>query len=180
MQDVIFAIDQRNWQAVAVFEQWVRDNGGKLLIGCYTHLDYQKVKERSYLVSEEAFETVKRMGIVADQESFLYVTRCNKQYATLVYASGDVVPLGSMKAVSEEVALRESAWTYDPLYGRYFICVGGNPDNESPEARKQRELWDAVEEALRCYNESVLGMERIKAMTELQRVLDEQKPKWIN
>lgn len=183
MQDVIFAIDACNYQAQASFEAWLRSVGGKVLLGQYKMDDGTVVRERSYLVSEKDFEVVLRMGVVANQESFLKVTRCNKQYAALFWDDWEgwqEKPLGSMCQVSAEEAAAEDNWTYDPAFDRWYVCKHENPDRESMEARKQRELWAAVDAVLHQYEQGPVDqIKRLVLMTKLKKVRDEQKPKWI-
>lgn len=181
MRDVIFAIDDCNYQHRASFEAWLLDNGGKKLIGKYTHTNGEAVKEVSYLIGEELFDVVKSQGYVDNQESILFVTRCNKQYASLFYpATKTAVALGSMVHVPWEEAERESAWTFDPMHERYFICKAGNPDRESPEARKQRKLFGAIEAVLNQYESGQGAKGRLEVMRDLRKQFNEQKPKWID
>jgi hypothetical protein len=56
----------------------------------------------------------------------------------LYYHNGDTEGLGSLKQVSQEEALAQDAWTYNPDMNAWFITVHENPDMVPPP-----EGWNA-------------------------------------
>lgn len=127
---VIFSIDDPSDQRIEDFHAWLvkheLTSKVKAMIGCY-----KGQEEPSFIASQDVFRLyVQEHGWVDKQESFLFVTGCNKAYATLFYrAERRSVPLGSMQQVSEEVARSHDAWTWDFTYNNWYICADGNPDH---------------------------------------------------
>ena len=175
--NVLFALDDTlDAQHHAAVVDWIKFCGGKLFAGKYTHDDGTVVREASYMLSEEDFDRMRGFSprTVAGQESFLYITSCNKQYATLVYANGDRETLGSMHSVTQKEAMDSPAFSLDYATGNYFVCKQGNPDKESPEARNQRKLWAAVDTLLDGGFDDAWD-----ALRELEDVRAVMKPKWL-
>ena len=178
---VIFAINA-HYQTLA-FAKWfsnvmlARGIDNKVLLGHYTYLNGEEVDEYSFLISEEDFDR-HREGFLAayiyEQESFLYVTSCNKQYATLHFADPLKAPeaCGCLKDVSAEEARKAPAYTYDPEYDRFFITVA-NSQSEAPAERDARELWAAIDAVLTTYGCGV-------SLNKLASARDKQKPKWLS
>ena len=127
---VVFSIDRQNDPIfvnafAAAFA--AAETKGRLvpLIGCY-----KGEREVSFIAYACDFWAVAYEGGWArGQESILFVTECNKQYATLLFlADGRTEALGSLKSVSKAEALAQDAWSYNPRTGNYFIAAKGNPD----------------------------------------------------
>lgn len=181
---VIFSVDERyqsNAIAGSMAHNWLLTMGAKPLLGAYTMRDTGRVvMERSYLLSEKLFEdAVRNSPLVQEQESFLFVTECNKQYATLHFADGlTYKDLGCLKAVSQAEAIKADDWSYDPFFNRYFITVP-NSQSEAPAERDARELWDAIEDML--YSQAHGSINSCdNAAAKLRAIRDKQKPKWID
>lgn len=94
---------------------------------------YKGKREYSYICLSDDFNIfVLPMGFVANQESILRISECNKKYTTLVILSGGSEKhLGCMKSVTEEQAMKSDAWSYRPDLDQYFIAVKGNNDHYS-------------------------------------------------
>lgn len=91
---------------------------------------YKGEVEDGFITSEVVFnEYFKDSAFISQQESVLRVSGCNKMYATLIYNDGSHEGIGSMCAVSEDVAKRRDGWTYLPHTGNYYIAARINPDH---------------------------------------------------
>ena len=129
---VIFSIDNEDDPRVRrKFEGDFEDSvltGSNLikLIGAY-----KGETENAYLARVADFDAfVKPMGFVANQESILRVSECNKRYAVLEYlADGTQQDLGCLKDVPEAEAKAQEAWSYRPDIDVYWIAIKGNPDH---------------------------------------------------
>jgi len=88
---------------------------------------YKGVMEPSFLVTYEDFnEIVAPSGYCDGQESFLQVDVGHKgrQYASLLYVDTELVPLGELKSVSKDKALKCDAWTYRLDTCEFFVTEG--------------------------------------------------------
>jgi len=88
---------------------------------------YKGELEPSFLVTYEDFDDiVAPSGYCDGQESFLQVDVGHKgrQYASLLYVDTQLVPLGELKSVSKDKALKCEAWTYRLDTGEYFVTEG--------------------------------------------------------
>lgn len=181
--NVIFAVDQIDLIRRAVINNIILSYGGKVLAGQYTMASTgERVTEVSYLLDSELFEKLvgERVLPVEGQESFLYVTSCNKQYATLRYADGRTEALGSLHSVTKEEAHASPAFTFDPLTNTYWVTKPGNPDKEAPADRDARELWAAIDAVLDTYVFIPLGGYPSQELADLAAVRDKQRPKWLD
>jgi hypothetical protein len=131
IKTIIFSIDDLSHAGLLEFRAFILNSGFetrhiKPLIGCY-----KGQEEPSFVVAEDMFEEyIRGSRFIAEQESILSVTGCNKMYAVLEYLEcGTTVGLGSMQCVSEEVARSFDAWSFDPTTNNWFICLHGNPDH---------------------------------------------------
>ncbi len=155
----------------------------KVMQGRYlmrNHGEY--VEEMCFLISETDFDACSYYlyEYIKGQESVLYVTECNKQYATLHYRDyrRDPEHLGCFKDVGQVEAEANGEYTYDAATGRYFICVP-NGQSEAPAERDARELWAAIEAVLEQNGDEVSCDQYDRTMRRLQDVCDTQKPKWL-
>ena len=85
---------------------------------------YNGEKERSYLVpfvSADEFSVILNLARSYDQESIL-VSDEYRECQLLFLNTNKVEYLGELTAVSESEARRESAYTFDPVSGTYWIC----------------------------------------------------------
>lgn len=89
---------------------------------------YSGVRERSFMMEREDFLNCVPVTYYYNQESILWVTECNKQYATLEYSDGTAEGIGCIRCVSEAEALAADGWTYRPDLDKFYIAVDGNPD----------------------------------------------------
>ena len=106
----------------------------KKLRGCY-----EGVSETSFMVIEKDFD---RLNIAAHpllnkQESILKLSAMRREYfamedgdtyqnvrdAELHFRDGKVIKLPPFRAVTRDVALAQSGWTYDPKQDQYFTCL---------------------------------------------------------
>lgn len=179
MAHVIFALDEDTRAldrsaAVALIE----GNGGKSLIGCYSHEDGRKITEPSYILHEDAFRRLNNGGLlpVGGQESFLKVSECNKQYAWLVWnhEERDNTYLGCLTCVSMEKAMEAPSWTFDPQLNRWFITTD-NSQAAAPHEEDQIELWAAIDRVLLIAGKHTGD----RALMQLRKCRDKMKPKWI-
>lgn len=126
---VIFSIDNHN--DPVVYNQFLNMVHNHALrkhnvVGCVGA--WQGVTERSFIMHRDDFELIVDADWYAGQEAILWVTECNKQYATLEFADGTKRMIGCMKHVSQAEALAQEGWTYRPDQDRYFTVVPGNND----------------------------------------------------
>ena len=133
MKYVIFSIDNQDsvfWRGVlAGLFRSARGN----LVPCVG--SYNGETELSWLCLRSDFDAiVANTDLIANQESIMAVSECNKQYARLEFLDGERenVPLGSLKSVSREEAMKHASWTYRTDRGMYWISVKGNPDTVPP------------------------------------------------
>lgn len=94
---------------------------------------YKGEKEKALVCTLDTFILLLKgyPDAIANQESFLFTTRCNKLYAQLIYSDGRPdEQLGSLHAVSEDEAKTNEAWSYRPDMGIYWVAKMGNPDKE--------------------------------------------------
>jgi hypothetical protein len=126
MKYTIFSVDHDRANAFIDFIFFGPTLKGNIIYcrGCY-----KGHEERSYIALTEDFEQHIRHQFCRNQESFLRVSECNKQYARLDYADGRTVFLGSVRRVPEKVARSQDAWTYRPDTKEYWITVQGNPEH---------------------------------------------------
>lgn len=131
---VIFSIDNVNdLHSLAKFTRYLdtRRSMGELrgnVIICTG--SYKGQLETSFLMRRDDFdEHIRNSVYIANQESILRVSECNKQYATLEYLKdGRDEFIGSLKSVPKDEALMHDAWTYRPDINQYWVSVDGNPD----------------------------------------------------
>ena len=132
---VIFSIDDTSVKGLLRFDYWCRDVGVFFnrtpLLGCY-----KGEQEPAFITSLASFDkTFRWSGFLANQESVLHVTGCNKMYAELealwhnTFDGEKRKSLGPMQQVSMDVAKSHDAWTYRPDKNQWFICAHGNPDH---------------------------------------------------
>lgn len=144
----IFSIDREYDEDVReAFEVFFEDTVGTVsrLVRCVG--SYKGILETSWICSTNDFNNfIWGTKWVANQESVLLVSACNKQYASLMFsdfskkdASVDTLSLGSLKSVDAEEAMKHDAWTYRPDLGIYWIAVKGNPDTVPPQSGWQGE-----------------------------------------
>ena len=127
---VIFAIDNDNdMHTVAKFMRHVDTQKamGKMqgtLKPCVG--SYKGQLENSYIMRREDFERhVKCSGYIDNQESILVLEDGHRgvTYGTLVFSGFEPdLPLGIMRAVSKDEAMKHDAWTYRPELDTYYIC----------------------------------------------------------
>lgn len=140
MRYTIFSIDDEKSATLRQsFEFMFKDDKrtvGNLipLVGCYNGK-----QENSYICYTTDFQSfVKPMGFVANQESILRVSECNKKYTVLEYLDDrQTVSLGCMKSVTHREANFENDWTYRPDIDQYFITIHDNNNH--------RELFDGIQ-----------------------------------
>ena len=128
MKYTIFSVDCDRADAFLAFD--IGEAGSTLkgnIIECWGC--YKGQREFSFIVLTEDFEKHIRHQFCRNQESFLRISECNKQYARLDYADGRTAFLGSVRRVPEEVARSQDAWTYRPDTNEYWITVQGNPEH---------------------------------------------------
>jgi hypothetical protein len=96
---------------------------------------YKGVKEHAYICNSTSFDAfVQPMGFVANQESVLRVSGCNKQYTVLEFLDGRTQRwkhLGCMTSVTREEAEANGDYTWRPMgseAGTYWIATAGNND----------------------------------------------------
>lgn len=137
MKYVIFSIDNQHdafWRGVlAGMFKGAKGN----LVPCVG--SYEGETEFSWLCLREDFDNlIAGTDLIAEQESIMAISECNKQYARLEflgtngYAKGAIQSLGSLKPVSKEEAMQHAGWTYRPDIDIYWIAVKGNPDTVPP------------------------------------------------
>ena len=133
MKYVIFSIDNQHdafWRGVlAGMFKGAKGN----LIPCVG--SYAGETEFSWLCLREDFDNlIAGTDLIAEQESIMAISECNKQYARLEFLDGerDNVGLGSLKSVGKEEAMQHSGWTYRPDINIYWVAVKGNPDTVPP------------------------------------------------
>ena len=133
MKYTIFSIDNVNdIHTLAKFTRYMDEHRamGKLKGGIKVCIgSYKGELEQSFTMLTSDFQSfVKTSGYVANQESILEVSECNKQYADLVFSDGTRESIGSLKDVTKEEAMKHEAWTYRPDLNKYWVAVQGNPD----------------------------------------------------
>ena len=109
----------------------VQDSQVKPLMGVYTHEDGHKVHEHSYLIvynSDTQKQVLINLARKFSQESVLLVDE--ERQATLVFtrppADGTEIPkdkrLGHFREASKHIAKAGSAYSFNPVNGKYYIC----------------------------------------------------------
>jgi len=185
MTHVIFAVDTRIHrdivEAKKVSNWLIGTLGAKVLLGAYKMRGTGvAVTELSFLLPENVFDGyVNGTGIVSKQESFLYVSECNKQYATLKFTDKSIPDeyLGCLKRVGRDEAMEKGEYSYDPITKQFFIVVA-NSQNEAPAERAARELWQAVDLTLNAIKYGSVSS-LASAAEKLTKIRDEQRPRWL-
>lgn len=131
-------------------------------------------EEASFITTHNVAMCIRAMGLLDRQDCVMAVTRCNKQYCTLIYIDGQEESVGTMREVSEEVARDGDCWTR--VGDRYFTTGEDNPDktppphgwpNEHTVSLKKRQM-----QALAAAVELLFEQERISEHTaELDMLL---------
>lgn len=117
---VIFAIDEQH--SDVEFVEWMQKNGigHKVVFGVYNGCT-----ETSYIVNTDNFVRIRASGLVAGQESFLYLTAMQKdgcRRAFLRYQNTDKVEeLGKFYETTREYAQKCTCSTYDLSSNTYWI-----------------------------------------------------------
>lgn len=124
---IVFSIDQRESTRVLgkfLHHMDVAQAMGMMqgkMVSCIG--SYKGDLEPSFLVTYEDFnEIVTPSGYCDGQESFLQIDIGHKgrQLASLLYVDTELVPLGELKSVSKDKALKCDAWTYRMDTGEYY------------------------------------------------------------
>ncbi len=137
-------------------------------------LQFGPDREIYYLVPEEMY---------ADFSCFekvivLAVTRCNKQYVSVILGGFTIRHLVDANPCLEHKSngdSGDSAYFYDPLHDRTFF-FSKNSQKMSVEEKRQRELWAAIDEAIIALEHSGGHKQRLAT---LKAVRYAQKPKWL-
>lgn len=132
MKYTIFSIDDQASPTLRqsfefMFKRDKRTKGNLIpLSGCY-----KGVKENSYICLSVDFNSfVQPMGFVANQQSILRMSECNKKYTVLVELSGGAeTHLGCMKSVRDWDLSPNQDYSYRPDIDTFFIVVNGNNDH---------------------------------------------------
>lgn len=120
--------------------------------------------EQSWLVPSEAVQALEAAQLISQQEAILFVSSCNKMYATMWYTEQRVFEaMGSMCAVSADEASEHAGYTYDPATNVYYVCKDENPDKVPPDAG-----WPSTKRTAQIQNYmTAVMMARPNAQTEL-------------
>lgn len=128
---VFFSADSMNrdadrnevaFQACRLALQKAIGTGFGVLQGRYQGFNEQTflLESTDYGIHEDNVALALELADQFSQESILVVD--NEDVATIVTVSGrESVVIGRFTEVSEDEAKRESAYTFDPLSGRYFV-----------------------------------------------------------
>jgi hypothetical protein len=135
--NVIFSIDNgENPNTALLFESSFNNHPKRSSNLTPAYGCYEGATEKSYVCNRKDFnEIVVAWGWVSNQKCVLGVTSCNKAYAQLEYANGDIEQFGCMHSVTEEEALSSTEYTYRPDLNCYWIAKTGNPDNSFRESK---------------------------------------------
>lgn len=175
MRDFIIALDGDKPQAVYLLQAFMGNMAANRVNVIPLLGMYRGVGECSFLVAEEDMDTWKPW--CANRESWLVVSRCNKQYANLYFpATGHTEALGCMMDVTAERAAKERNWTYCPSREVYWI-TGPESQHTSVAERQERELWAAIDRVVRAACDP--AMNTAQALAALKDVRLEQRPKHL-
>ena len=133
MKYTIFSIDNvTDWRVMSRFMRFVDELQamGKMkgkAIQCVGM--WEGALEPSFLCrTDDYLEHIDGSGYVDKQDAIMQVSECNKQYAQLVWHTGERESIGSLKSVSKDEAWQQEGFTYRPDLDIYWIAVEGNPD----------------------------------------------------
>jgi hypothetical protein len=82
---------------------------------------WQGVTERSFIMLGIDFATCVLPTWYENQEAVLWITECDKRYATLEFYDGRTEYAGRLRPVTAKEALTQEGWTYRPDQGQYYI-----------------------------------------------------------
>ena len=103
------------------------------------------------------------------------VTRCNKQYISLVGPTGSR-NLGSLSEIGEGVKPLSPMRWYDPVWNRTF-CVVANPQGRSVTENAEAELWHTIDNVLAWYADNELVT--AACLENLVDISKEMRPRFL-